>query len=78
VIDLLPIGNHACVSLRQSKFRVSFSLVYVDTELKTHIPCTGSADAVQFIRKKLREHADAQVNANLICRYAITYACVLV
>ncbi len=38
VIDLLPIGNHACVSLRQSKFRVSFSLVYVDTELETHIP----------------------------------------
>jgi hypothetical protein len=26
----------------------------------------------------LREQADAQVNANLICRYAIAYACVLV
>jgi hypothetical protein len=33
----------------------------------SHTITTGSADAVQFVQKKLKEHADAQESASKWC-----------
>jgi hypothetical protein len=40
----------------------------------SHTITTGSTDAVQFVQKKLKEHADAQVDAKLICDFPISYS----